>query len=366
MSKPSVVALAAVTSLGLVLAACSPEDSDDGSGSSTPSAPPTPSGSTGPSDAVNEASYPVTFTTPWGESTLKRKPTRIASLGYKDADVLAALGETPVLMADSTEKQEAAYTMKAMPGTPEATFTYDDADMAPLEQVAKAKPDLIVASNMDLSQNYDKLSAIAPVIAAETVDDLDGNWQQTTTNLGRALGRQKDAAAVIDETARTAADIREQHPEFAGKSISLINYFGLDRMLYLNSADSDLAALMDSIGFEPAPNASQDWKSPVSEERISDLESDVIVVIDNSNGKAGDLENNPQFRQLTAAQEGNVLVIHNHAFATPPEAAFDVDGKKQDGNLAWAVGYPGPLSTWWELTTLAPLLGEKITSGQGR
>jgi iron complex transport system substrate-binding protein len=364
MRKSAVAALAAVTSLGLVLAACSTDDADDGSASgNTASASST---AADPSDAVNEASYPVTFTTPWGESTLEKKPTRIASLGYKDADVLAALGETPVLMADSTEKQEASYTMTAMPGTPEATFTYDDADMAPLEQVAKAKPDLIVASNMDLSQNYGKLSAIAPVIATETVDDLDGNWQQTTTNLGRALGRQKDAARVIAETARTASDIREQHPEFAGKSISLINYFGLDRMLYLNSADSDLAALMDSIGFEPAPKVSLDWKSPVSEERISDLESDVIVVIDNSDGKAGDLANNAQFRQLTAAKQGNVLVIHNHAFATPPEAAFDVDGKKQEGNLAWVVGYPGPLSTQWELTTLAPMLSEKITGGQGK
>lgn len=353
LRRSAVTAIAPIIAVSMVLAGCSSDDDADSTGTGS-----TDRASEGAS-AEDEASYPVTFTTPWGESTLTEKPTRIASLGYKDADVLASLGETPVIMGDSTEEQE-FYTMEAMPGEPEAFFSYDDDSMAPIEELAAVEPDLIVASNMDLSQHYDQLSAVAPVIAAETTDDLDGNWQQTTTNLGKALGKQAEAEEVIETTEQTATDIKQEHPEFDGKSISMINYFGLDRMLYLNPAGTDLSALLGSIGFTDAPNADKEWKDPVSEERIGDIAADVIVVIDNSNGKAGDLEDNPLFKELQAAKDGNVLVIHNHAFNDPPEAAFDVDGEKEEGNLAWAVGYPGPLSTQWELTTLAPLLSGVI------
>lgn len=66
------------------------------------------------------------------------------------------------------------------------------------------------------------------------------------------------------------------------------------------------------------------------------------------------------FRAIPAVQEGRVLVIHNKAFDTG-ESAYAVDGQpEKKGNLAWALGYPGPLSTQWALETLAPLLQETI------
>ncbi|MGP9723099.1 ABC transporter substrate-binding protein [Corynebacterium sp. AOP40-9SA-29] len=335
--RRTAAALLSATLASMVLSACSSDDGEDAAASSSSS----------------DGSYPVTFTSPWGESTVEDKPVRIASLGYKDADVIAALGETPVIMADSTQKQE-FYTMDAMPGEPEFTFTYDESDMAPIEEIAAAEPDLIVASQMDLSDNYAKLSDIAPVIAAETTEDISGNWQQTITNLGEALGKQEQAEAVITETADTATRIREEHPEFDGRSITMVNYFGLDQMFHLNPDGTDLATLLSDIGFSGTPGDLPEGAIP--EERISDLDADVIVILDNSDGQAADLTENPVFEGL----QGNTLVIRNHAFMTPSEAAFDVDGEKHEGNLAWALGYPGPLSTQWELETLAPLLAETV------
>jgi iron complex transport system substrate-binding protein len=336
-------ALMSAALLGLSISACSSDGGDD----------------TAASDSA-DGTYPVTFTSPWGESTLEEKPTRIASLGYKDSDVLAALGETPVIMSDATQAQE-FYTMDAMPGEPELTFTYDENQMAPIEEIAAAEPDLIVASQMDLSADYDKLSEIAPVIAAETTEDVAGNWQQTATNLGEALGKQNEAEAVITETTETATRIRDEHPEFDGKSLTMINYFGLDQMLHLNPEGTDLADLLSSIGFSGTPGAVDLPEGSIPEERISDLAADVLVIIDNSDGKIAELEDNPVFQNLQPVKDGHVLVIHNHAFMTPPEAAFDIDGEKQEGNLAWAIGYPGPLSTQWELEALAPLLADTVS-----
>ncbi|AGP29698.1 iron-siderophore ABC transporter substrate-binding protein [Corynebacterium terpenotabidum] len=349
-------ALATLSSLSLVLTACSSDDED---ASSSAGATASVAGDTGVS--VNQASYPVTFTSPWGDSTLEEAPTRIATIGYKDADILASLGEVPVLMGDSTLNQE-VWTVDAFAGAePEKTFTYADDGSIDIEQLAAAEPDLIVASQMDLSDNYDELSKIAPVIAAETEDDISGNWQQTLTSLGEALGKQADAAQVIEDTTQAAATVREEHPEFDGKSISMLNYFGLDTIRYLNAAGTDAAKLMESIGFTTIDGSDGFGSDNISAERLDDTAADVMVILDNSQGQIDDLLSNPTFQAIPAVQEGRVLVIHNKAFDTG-ESAFTVndDDEQQKGNLAWALGYPGPLSTQWALETLAPLLKNTV------
>lgn len=118
----------------------------------------------------------MTFTSPWGESTLEARPERIAAVGYKDTDIVASMGESPVIVPENTVKQE-TWTLDALSGDPEATFEYTESGMPPMEELAAAEPDLIIASQLDLKDVYDQLSDIAPVISAETQDDVAGNWQ---------------------------------------------------------------------------------------------------------------------------------------------------------------------------------------------
>lgn len=339
-------ALAAVTGLSLVLASCSSDEDANPTGT-----------------AQDQSFQAVTFPSPWGESTVTQKPVRIASIGYKDADMLASLGEVPVLMGDSTLKQE-IWTVDAFGDkSPESTFTYADSGSVDLEKVAESHPDLIVATQMDLKDQYAELSKIAPVIAAHTEEDVKGNWQQTVTDLGKSLGKEAEAASVIEQTSQTAAEVKEAHPEFAGKSISMLNYFGLEQTMYLNPQGSDAAALMQDIGFT-LPDGTGELSGPISAERFDDTAADVMVIMDNSRGKIRDLLDNHTFAAIPAVAEGRILVIHNKAFETGESAYTVGDGEQQKGNLAWALGYPGPLSTQWALKTLAPLLSATV-AGHG-
>ncbi|MGO1991156.1 MAG: ABC transporter substrate-binding protein [Corynebacterium sp.] len=335
----SLTALAAATAL--TLTACTSEDGEDG-------------GETSAADFT-----PVTFTTPWGESTLEAPPERIAAVGYKDPDIIASMGQSPVIWPENTPKQE-VWTVDALEdtdgGVPDTTFAYDGDGMPPLEEIAAAEPDLIVASQLDLQDVYGQLSDIAPFIAAEDMEDVAGNWQQTLSS----LGEEERADQVIEQTEDAAVTIREQHPEFAGKTVSLIQYFGMDEMRLLNPSGTDAATLFGDIGFEDDPGTAELKGVQLSAERVDDLAADVVVVLDNSDGQAGDLEDNAVFRSIPAVQDGQVLMITNNAFKQGNEASFEANGEHYEGNLAWAVAYPGPLSSRWALDTLAPLLADTV------
>lgn len=308
---------ALVATMSLVSAACSSGGEDD-------------------SSTADEEFNPVTFTSPWGDSTLEARPERIAAVGYKDTDIVASMGETPVIVPENTVRQE-TWTLDALSKDPAVTFEYTENGMPPMEELAAAEPDLIIASQLDLKDVYDQLSDIAPVIAAETQDDVAGNWQQTLINLGEALGEEERADEVVQQTDDAVASVRKKHPEFAGKTVSLIQYFGLDEMRLLNPAGGDAAALFSDMGFDEDPETTE-------------LQGVQL----------GELQDSAVFRSIPAVRDGHSLVITNNAFTEGNEPSFEADGKHYEGNLAWAVAYPGPLSTQWAVETLAPLLADTV------
>ncbi|MGJ0183744.1 ABC transporter substrate-binding protein [Corynebacterium glyciniphilum] len=337
--RSSLVAL--VATLSLVSAACS--SGDGGNDVSTD----------------DEDFTPVTFTSPWGDSTLDARPERIAAVGYKDTDIVASMGEVPVIVPENTVKQE-TWTLDALKSDPAATFEYTETGMPPMEELAAAEPDLIIASQLDLKDVYDQLSGIAPVIAAETQEDIAGNWQQTLINLGEALGEEERADEVVQKTEDAVAAVRKDHPEFAGRTVSLIQYFGLDEMRLLNPAGGDAATLFSDMGFDEDTDTADLQGVQLGGERVDDLAADVVIVLDNSDGRIGELEDSAVFSSIPAVQEDRVLVISNNAFKEGNDPSFEANGKHYDGNLAWAVAYPGPLSTQWAVETLTPLLADTV------
>lgn len=246
---------------------------------------------------------------------------------------MVSLGEVPVIMWENMLKQE-VWTVDAFDGQePENTSASAEDGSIDLESVAAAEPDLILASQMDLGDQYDDLSKIA---------------------------------LVTGDTAQVAADVKAEHPEFEGKSISMLNYFGLDTIRYLDPDDSDAADLMESIGLTTIAESSSFGSDDISAERLDDTAADVMVIMDNSNGRIDDLTDNPTFQAIPGVKEGRVLILHNKAFESG-KAGYTVndDTEEQEGNLPWAIVYPGPLSTQWALETLAPLLADAIGGDEG-
>lgn len=154
--------VAVLAACGLVtgMAACS--SNDDGGGTET-------------SSAAN-AAFPVTITSALGTAEIKEEPKRVATWGWSNQDALLALGVVPVAMPTFSGPQYGAdaqgilkwdaEALDKLGGEQPTLLSGDGTGEAPVEQFAKAEPDLIFAPYSGLTQQeFDALSKIAPVVS---------------------------------------------------------------------------------------------------------------------------------------------------------------------------------------------------------
>ncbi|MGO1560990.1 MAG: ABC transporter substrate-binding protein [Actinomycetaceae bacterium] len=371
-STTTALALAAV----VVLAACSDGDEDAGTGGSvveqgaesgTGEAAPVADGGSDPATGLVPAGegvteYPLALESAYGETTLPSRPERIAVVSPTgiDVEILATLGVTPVLASDVIER--AAWTLDALPGEIETTFPADYTGAVPWETVAAADPDLIVVFGKDMDAEWDQAAAIAPVLTvSESDDDEVMDWRAQAESIGEAIDLPGAAAGAIDDYDAFFADLREDHPEFEGLTVSyLVQYSEEWGTSFSNTTGSDTERLLVDLGFAPHPNA-DDFAADdlVSAELVGQVDADVVIVGDTT-GVPGEADRllleTELFQGLGAVQDGNLVVITNNAEGT----GYVLDGVDHPGNLSWALGTGGPLGMQFAAEAIVPMLAEVL------
>ena len=285
---------------------------------------------------VEADAYPVTIEHDFGETTIKEEPQRVATLGWTDQDNALALGVAPVAATKLTwggNEQGSSdwFDAELEEMGAEQPVRYDDADGAPIEEVAQAQPDLILASNSGITEaEYKKLSKIAPVVAYPEAPWVTP-WQTSLEMAGEALGRSDLAEEVTAETEDVIAQAREDNPELQGTSV----IFG-----FLSSADMSTAGfympqdprvgILNDLGMTNPPvieDLAEDdqFYGTVSAERASSLESDVFLTYAEKSDDLQTFADDKLLGQIPAIESG-------HAYAEP------------DKELGLAVTNPSPLS----------------------
>lgn len=303
--------------------------------------------------------YPLTLTTPWGKTVLKERPERIVAIGTTDAELLAAIGVTPVATQDTLER--AVWTQRALPQKIEKVYEWAtiSGDL-PYEDVAASKPDLIIWNSDDLSSDYEKLSAIAPVLAAETAKQAEGHdWRTEIQAVGKALDLTKAAKTATAEYDEFFKQARADNPEFKGLTMSYVVYYGGDYgTMYASSAGSINERLFLDLGFTPNPLAEQFVKEEnVSEELVSQIDADVLIVGDVMTPEDTTVEKlltgTERFKQLNAFKTGHWVVTHGN----DEGSGYFFDGVEHEGNVAWALAHGGALiGKQWAAEQMIPLL----------
>ena len=228
----------------------------------------------------------------------------------------------------------------------EAPVRYDDADGAPVVDVAKLDPDLILATNSGITEEeYTKLSKIAPVVAYPD-QPWTTPWQTQLEMVGQALGRPALAAEVAEDTEEEIAEAREEYPQLDGASL----IFG-----YLTTTDTSMVgmyapadprvALMHDFGMVDAPSVVEATKdgfyTTVSAERSAELESDVLLTWLENPGDMEKFAEDPLLGQIPAIQDG-------HAYA------------EADKETAMAVTNPSPLSIPFTIDHFLPEVAKAV------
>jgi iron complex transport system substrate-binding protein len=187
-----------------------------------------PAASTPDAGTSSSSQFPVTIKHVFGETTIKERPTRVATVSWVNDDVAIALGVVPVGVPKnewggneqgSTPWKDAALKeLGAGFGTAKAPVQYSEADGINFTEIAKLTPDVILAAYSGLSEeDYRKLSEIAPVVVHPEVA-YGTSWQDSTAIIGKALGKDAEATKLISATEATVKNEAAKYPQIAGKS----------------------------------------------------------------------------------------------------------------------------------------------------
>ncbi|MFT4260714.1 ABC transporter substrate-binding protein [Microbacterium sp.] len=291
-------------------------------------------------DASTECGvFPYALAHAFGESVIDEKPERVAVVTDVDLDIALALGIEPVIYPayELGAWQEEAFEERGI-----ELDSYDPADGIDFEAIAEAEPDAILAtSGWSLDEDYEKLSAIAPVIAYTTEEGLDAmTWADRTSVAGCALGLEDEADAVIAEVHDAFAEAAAANPQFAGKTIAYA-VIHPDQITYSSYEGSDVSFFTD-LGFTLPEIASEFTadNSGLSKENVDKLEADVLVIGypfgDEGLLTRDELESDPLFQSLEVVKRG----------------AYGVIGD----DVASPIAYPSPLGLPWALEQVLPVL----------
>ena len=332
---------AAAAVLALALTAC-------GGASATDSA-----GTTQPAEGATDG-FPVTVEHAFGETTIERAPTRVATVSWVNADVSIALGVVPVGMPrddwggneqGSTPWKDAALEgAGAAIGTEGAPAQYSETDGIDVNAIAALAPDVILGAYSGLTQEeYDRLSKIAPVVAYP--DTAYGTaWQDSTRLIGEALGRSQAAEELVEQTEQRIADEVAKHPALEGTSFIYGNLEpakGAGVNVY--TASDNRPRFLTSLGMEQAEVVDANTKDDGtfffewSPERADELESDVFVTWVPEAKTVEQIQADPLLSQIPAVQAGTLVA-------------------DSDNTLTLAISAASPLSLPWALEEFVPQL----------
>ena len=313
LDRRRVLALAAASTASLVLAACGSKETTTSSG-----------GSASPSSA---GAFPVTIEHALGTTEIPAQPDRVVVVGWGSTDVLFALGVTPVAVPKGDYGASADGTYPWWEGHFDAATTElqpsADAGQVPFEAIAAARPDLVVAVQSGITaDDYAKLEQIAPTVAYPEAA-WKTTWQDQTTIIGKAVGKQAEAEALVTKTQEALAAAGAAHPEIAGKTFAYTYASPTGLGAYL-PGDSRVDLLVD-LGMEVAPGVTKvaegatSFYAEVSKERVHDLDSEVLVAYA-TELSLEQLTTDPVFSTLPAVQSGAVVWLEDETYITATSA----------------------------------------------
>ena len=309
------------TGAALLLGACG--DDDDGSAATTTAAAPTtvaPTDATSatPSDSTSgdddqAAAFPVTIEHKYGSSTIDAQPTRVVTVGFSDQDALLALGVIPVGIRDWYGDQPNAVWPWATEALGDAKPEVLSSSELNFEQIKALDPDLIVGLTSGMTeQEYGTLSQIAPTIPqSDEYIDYGVPWQVITTTIGKAVGKEAEAEALVADTEGELAAVAAAHPDWKGQEMA-IAYVIEDQIGAYASGDAR-PTLMAELGFvtpkEYDELAGDLFYSTFSWEEISRVDRDVLMWISGEPTVIEQIRSNPLREQLTAAKDGREIFL---------------------------------------------------------
>jgi iron complex transport system substrate-binding protein len=305
-----------------IVAACGGGGDDDGTSADAASSE-TETETESESESTETEAFPVTIEHKYGETTIDEAPARIVTVGLTEQDALLALGVVPV----ATTEWFGGYPGSVWPWAQdeleeigaEAPESLGESGAINFERVAATQPDLILAVYSGVTdEDYEKLSAIAPTVAqpGEYVD-YGVPWEELTVTVGRAVGKEAEAEAIVADVEAAFATAVDAHPEFDGaEAVATTPEEG---SVWVYAEEDVRGRFLTDLGFEvPAwvgEISGDEFGGSLSLEQLDKLDVDAIVWLDALAAEVGDKFPGPIYGALPVHTEGRE--VHLSSFDDP-------------------------------------------------
>lgn len=329
LRRTSALLSAAVLLTG-VLAGCGSSSDTDGGATKAASAP-----------SASADAFPITIKNTFGETTIEKKPVRVATVAWANHEVPLALGIVPVGMSkaawgDDDNNGVLPWVEDRLTQLHAKTpVLFDESEGIDFEAVADTRPDVILAAYSGLTRDdYDKLSKIAPVVAEPGLP-----WATSMDDMIRldseALGLEAQGDALIRKLDGEVRASLDAHPSLAGKKVlfSYVDPKDMSKIGFYTTHDTRpgfLAGLglpMPSIVTDTSQGSDSFYETVSSEEAAKFDDVDVFVAYGNDKTLA-ELQADPLIGKIPAVRKGAVAIL-------------------QDSTPLAASANPSPLSIGW-------------------
>ena len=298
------------------------------------------------SPALSQGAFPVTITHGLGETVIPAEPQRIVTIGWITQDVVLALGEVPVGIPlqewGGDENGILPWVADAIAELGGELPTRLNPQQLSYEQILSLRPDLILAPYSDLdAEKYRRLSAIAPTVAWAD-GPWSGTWQDVTLTVGQALGKTREAEALVAGVEEKLATVAQAHPEFSGRSFTFGYADPGSNGLGIYVASDPRVQMLQELGLVLSPGAAAlpsdgTFYVPVSFENLGSVDADVLITWHGDQSELDALNANPLFARFAPVASGRHLAVVDRSFAI-------------------ALSAPSVLSIPWSVDRLVPLL----------
>ena len=279
-----------------------------GSGQSTAAAPSTTEESAGASGDSAVGTFPRTVKHKMGSVEIPAEPKRIVAVnGNMALDGLLALGLKPVGAGEegNSDEGEGGFAPYVTEEQAEGITILHSRPEVQVEEVLALKPDLILAQDETIQEQYAQLQQIAPTVAY-TYDDL--NWRETFELIAESVGREDAAAEIIADLDSQIEAAKEDVSGYEGE-ISI--FYAFDGFYGMMSQATHPGIVLEAMGLKQVDSqlkgTPEEDQIEFTEEQIDLIDGDAIYALqfgDSNEPFMPTFEAKPTFKALEGVKAG--------------------------------------------------------------
>ena len=260
----------------------------------------------------------VTITDMTGrEITIDEPVTRVVALSAADCEFLYAIGAGDALVGRG-EYCDYPTEVLDLPAVQSGMDTN-------IEQIIELEPQVLLMSTM--AQTEEQIAALEEAgikVVVSDAQDIEGVYTALDM-IGRLMGKEDEAAAVIDQMKSTFENIQAEADASEEKTV----YFEVSPLeygLWAAGSGTFMDEIATMVGLKNCFGDVEGW-AEISEEQVIERDPDYIVTITMYFGEGPtpeeEIMSRPGWQDITAVKNGAILNLQNNELSRPTPRLMD-------------------------------------------